>query len=155
MFLNFSLCVLVRFQVWTDAHVLAVQPQNAAVLPGDHQQHQGWPGGGFQGDELLLQRGEQTSGHGRAGHGKRGSHGERSSGAVLHPAAPRSLSGLPSTVCPYVPGLRHPRRPVLIAFFPQLHGQAPAPRVCGKWALDGSPEPVWRDPALCAHERGP
>lgn len=147
-----SLCLI--FQVWADAHVLAVQPQNASVLPGDHQQPQGRPGGGLQGDELLLQRGEQTSRHGRAGHGECGNHGERSSGAVLQPAAPRPLFSLPSTVLPCAPVLRHSGRPVVTAFLPQLPGQAPAPRVCGKRALHASPEPVWRVPALRSHERG-
>lgn len=74
------------FQVWTDADVLAVQPEDAPVLLGDHQQHQRGPRPPLQGRQFLLQRGEQAPGHGGAWHGGR-EHGEHSAGLCFHEAA--------------------------------------------------------------------
>lgn len=141
--------MFVSSQVWVNAHVLAVQPQNAPVLPGDHQQHHGRPGYGLQRDQLLPQRGEQTPRHRRAGPGECESHGECSSGAVLQPPTPHLLPVLFSSVYARTPGLG---RPVISSFLPLFHGQVPAR---GKRTLYGSPEPVWWDWALRSHERMP
>lgn len=73
-------------QVWADEDVLAVQPQDASVLPGDHQQHQRRSGSPLPGSKLLLQWGEQTAGHGGTWHGG-GEHGEHSTGPCIYKAA--------------------------------------------------------------------
>lgn len=49
-------------QAQPDANVLAVQPQDAAVVPRDHRDAAGGPAPVFPGGLLLLQRGEQSPG---------------------------------------------------------------------------------------------
>ena len=106
--------------------MLAVQPQDAAFVPGDHKQRQGRDGGGLPGGLLLLQRGEQAAGAGGAGPGAR-EHGERAAG-------PLGLLGLPAAARQT---LRTQGR------------ERPGP---GRAGPEGQ---LRREAALRAHERGP
>lgn len=69
-------------QHWPDAHVLAVQPQDEANLPGNCQPAEGWPPPQLSRGFLLLQRREQGSREWGAGDGIRG-HGKCPLGSVL------------------------------------------------------------------------
>lgn len=73
-----------EWQIRADAHVLAIQPQDASLLPGDHQQHQGGAGAILPWRQLLLQRWEQATRHWGARRGS-GEHREHSAGPCLHP----------------------------------------------------------------------
>ena len=68
--------VSLLLQTQPDADVLAVQPQDAADVPGDHPDASQGPPPHFPGRLLLLQRGEQTARERglRPGHGERGEH---------------------------------------------------------------------------------
>lgn len=62
--------------------MLAVQPQDASHLPGDHRDAAGGPASNLPGGLLLLQRGEQAARERgfRPGHGK---HGEHTTGPLV------------------------------------------------------------------------
>lgn len=69
-------------QAQPDADVLAVQPQDAADVPGDHRDAAGRPSPDLPGGLLLLQRGEQSPRYGGLRPGP-GQHGEHPLGPVV------------------------------------------------------------------------
>lgn len=82
VFNHTSVFPFILYQTQPDADVLAIQPQNAAQLPGDHRNAPGGAASHLPGGLLLLQWREQAPGDGGLwpGHGE---HGEHSAGSIV------------------------------------------------------------------------
>lgn len=96
-------------QTQPDADVLAVQPEDAPRLPGDHRDAAGGAAALLPGGLLLLQQGEQASGERGLRLGP-GEHGEHPAGPVLLLAEGAVLGGGVARGAPG--GLRGPPHPL-------------------------------------------